>query len=587
MSDSDKPAQAIPGIQDLLDQRDTQAAVQKAADAQTRTGRADTELGDLGAGTDPDFVRTEEHFEGMTLEAMYAAVHGGADGGGMDAAGLKTLRQTLFDCYSELANASTFNLMGMNRIFGNGLWQGASGSAAQTASEQYSKVANQVARVFESVSGRLDSLAWAAEAVRLAVPAPPTTVTAGADPDNTQQSVLPGLVNPSYSDQLDDTREEARQAAIRALNSVYKGNFPPAGAGVPTYLVVPEVGGAQGPGVGNGSNTDGSGANAPSTTGTGAEDSGSQQQNQTTPSAAAPSSSTPTTTAPASTSTTGTASSPSTATTPTGLGNGPTSTGTGPGSGIPTDAGHGTNRNTAGGPGSVSRPGGPGSSVPGVPGVAAPAAGATRAGATASARSGIGSAGAPGAAGRRKDGEDDAEHHSPDYLRGVASDWTEGLDTPVEVIGDDFVADSDPLFTAEPTWTPPARAYDFSPPSAASDVAPTGIEPAEVRTEPALSTRNTPGGSQAEVAPGTTAAPPQTGPTPEADDNAIAADPGDTASGAKSAGFSGAGPSLDDLLSEYGWDVDTTSDTPIAGADTAAGDQATGKSETSGSGANQ
>ncbi|MGW4769894.1 hypothetical protein ACWEO2_17840 [Nocardia sp. NPDC004278] len=587
MSDSDKPAQAIPGIQDLLDQRDTQAAVQKASDAQARTGRADTELGDLGAGTDPDFVRSEEHFEGMTLEAMYAAVHGGFDGGGMDAAGLKTLRQTLFDCYSELANASTFNLMGMNRIFGNGLWQGASGSAAQTASEQYSKVANQVARVFESLSGRLESLAWAAEAVRLAVPAPPTTVTVGADPDNTQQSVLPGLVNPSYSDQLDNAREEARQAAIRALNSVYKGNFPPAGSGVPTYATVPEVGGDPGQGVG-GSNTGSTGANVPSTIGV--EDTGSQQP--TTPSAAAPSDSSPTTTTPAGTNTasaSGIPNSPSTTTTPTGLGSAPTLTGSGPGSGTPADAGHGTNRNTLGGPGTTSRAGGPGSSVPGVPGVAAPAAGTSRAAGGSSARSGIGSAGAPGAAGRRKDGEDDETHHSPDYLRGVAPDWTEGLDTPVEVIGEGFVPDGDPLFTAEPTWTPPSRPHDFSASPAEMNTAPTGYTPAEVRTEQGSSTPSTPGrGAQTEAPPSMSAGGPQAETVPAPGDNTAAVNPATASSRAKSAGFSGAGPSLDDLLSEYGWDMDTTADNADSGVDaTAADDRTPERSETAGPGSSQ
>jgi hypothetical protein len=251
MGDQDKPSTAsIPGLQDLLDQRDVQVASQRSADSRSRARRDDAELSDLGAGADPDYVQSEEHFEGMTLETMYAAVHGDGTGkGGLDASGLQTLRRTWFEAFSELANLSTFNLMGLNRVFGNGGWQGVSGSAAQSASQQYSAVANQVGRVFETMSQRLDSLAWAAEAVRIAVPAPPSSVVDGLDPDNPAQSVLPGLINPEYSDQVDNAREEARQAAIRALNSVYKETFPPAGSGVPTYATVPQIGADGDPGI--------------------------------------------------------------------------------------------------------------------------------------------------------------------------------------------------------------------------------------------------------------------------------------------------------------------------------------------------
>lgn len=550
MGDHDRPAEAIPGIQDLLDQRESQVAAQKAADAQARTGRADTELTGLGAGTDPDFVRTEEHFEGMTLEAMYAAVHGGADGrGGLDAAGLRGLRQTLFDCYSELANASTFNLMGMNRIFGNGLWQGASGAAAQAASEQYSHVANQIGRVFESLSGRLDSLSWAAEAVRIAVPAPPTTVTVAPDPDNPGQSILPGLINPDYSDQLDTAQTQARQAAIQALNTVYKSTFPPAGTGVPTYATVPHIGGDQGQGAGNtnssGTGT-GTGTDGSTTTGNPPGTESGQPQDATTPTSTTPTGSTPASTTAAGTSPTGTGSTsagpntPSTTTTPTGVGNNPSLTTSGPG----------VRTGSPGGPGTSSRVGGPGYSVPATPstpGATTPGGGASGTVAPGATRPAVGTSGAPGAGSRRKSGEDDGEHHAPDYLRGVAEDWTEGLGTPVDVIGANAPHDHDPFLRYQPTAPMPA-----------------GVT---ADTSLATASANAPA-----TAPISAPVPASTEPTPRSsvDGPKLAdADP-DTdiePTTSESSGFSGAGPGLDDLLAQYGWDVDASPDTdPNPGA---------------------
>ncbi|NEW54036.1 hypothetical protein GV792_28840, partial [Nocardia cyriacigeorgica] len=70
-------------------------------DALGWAARRDQKLVDLGAGIDPDYVSTLEHFEGMTHQALYDAVHGP---GGLDPAGLQTLRRVWYECYSELVN---------------------------------------------------------------------------------------------------------------------------------------------------------------------------------------------------------------------------------------------------------------------------------------------------------------------------------------------------------------------------------------------------------------------------------------------------------------------------------------------------
>ncbi|QIS09829.1 hypothetical protein [Nocardia arthritidis] len=545
MGDHDKPTGlSAVGLQDVIDQGSAQAAVQKAADAKATTQRHDAEL---GAGTDPDYVQTDEHFEGMTLEALYAAVHGGADGsGGMDAAGLHSMRQTWYDCYSDVVNAASFNLMGMNRVFGNGLWQGASGSAAQSASQLYGHVANQVGRVFESMSSRLDGLAWAAEAVKLAVQAPPATTTVTPDPNNQVESILPGLINPSFSDQQDSAKEQARQAAIRALNTIYKGSFPPSGSGVPTYADVAQV--AANPDANVGSPTTSpdpstgphpTDSNDPSKT-PGKDPAAPQDpssQNPKDPTGTQPTSTNPSSTNPSTVNPTrtgqpsATPTSPATTTTPAGLSPSPTS----PGTPSPTRTSPGqpvsnTPRTDArtGSPGTP-RPGAP---IPGVPGTGAPLPGTSKAARSAATRTSTGPM-APGAAGRRKE-DDEGEHRAPDYLRGVADDWTAGLETPVGVIGADLIHEDDPLFRTDPLPPPPVLSV-ASTPSVASVDYPTTPPPANPPIPPAP------------IPPAPSTATPGGGETDSA------------ASNSDTGGFSGTGPAIDDLLAEYGWSMETTS----------------------------
>jgi len=454
---------------------------------------------------------------------------------------LRGLRQTLFDCYSELVNASTFNLIGMNRVFGNGLWQGASGAAAQAASEQYSHVANQIGRVFESLSGRLESLSWAAEAVRIAVPAPPTTVTVAPDPDNPGQSILPGLINPDYSDQLDAAQTQARQAAIRALNTVYKSTFPPAGTGVPTYAIVPDIGSDQGQGAGNtnssGTGT-GSGTDGLPTPGNPSGTESAQPQDATAPTSTAPTDTNPTSTTPAVTNptgtgpTSGTSNTPSTATTPAGLGSSPAFTTSEPAPGQRTGT-------PGSGPGTSPRTGGPGYSVPGtsaIPGTTTSGAASPGIAASGATRPGVGTPGASGAGARRRGGEDEGEHRAPDYLRGVKEDWTEGLGNSVDVIGDANAPHDDPFLRYQPTAPTYPTATDSSP-GIASDPSP-ATAPANGPT-----TAPTPPPSAADPKPA------------DADTNTDT-EPTTTAS----SGFSGAAPGLDDLLAQYGWDAEATPD---------------------------
>lgn len=485
----------ISGTIDPATLQQTVNAQQKAGQAQTRVGRGDAELDDLGFGTDPDFVSTTEHFEGMTHEAMYQAVHGAANGlGGLDAAGLRTLQRIWFDNHSDLVNLSTFNLMGMNRIFGDGLWQGASGEAAQAASQRFSQAANQIGRVFDSVSSRLDSLAWSAETVRTAVQPPPTS-TAAPNPDNPAESILPGLINPEFDEQTRTAQEQARQAAIRALNTAYTPTFPPAGTAVPAYTTVPQIAGADGPTTGPASSVSG---NAP----------GDSTQTPTqSPTQTGPGNESETSTNPSGfglpegllPDTNNTATTP-TSTTPAAVNPNAAATTASPSTGL------GPNSLGSSAPGgSSSEPGGPGSTRPGVPRTSPVGAAASSSGARGGTSASAGRMGpiAPGAGARKKD-ETEAEHYAPDYLRRVHSDWTEDLTSPVGDIGADLAPAHDAGFgqdwgfdDAAPRPNPPARA-DYTSPEPAVRVTPappvtfTGAGPMDTSPAPVAPVESAP-----------------------------------------------------------------------------------------------
>lgn len=511
------PAILQPGIGDYVATGQAQTAQQRSTAAQSRAATGDSELAALGAGTDPEFVTTLEHFEGWTHQAMYEAVHGT---GGMDAAGLRTLQQVWQENYSDLVNLSTFNLLGLNRIFGEGLWTGDSADAAQAAAERYSAAANQIGRVFGSIANRLDALAWAAEALRAAVQPPPNTAVVQIDPDDPTQSVLPGLMSPEYADRTRAAQEVARQETVRALNNIYKPTYPSAGSGVPTYVVVPPLGGDT-PGAPAGTSPGAPGApgapTAPVTTesetpphqgpaATGRENPlvfGPEQLGALEgllPGAGEAPGAEPAATTPAGVT-------PSSTTTPGGPGLGTPS----PGLNSPEQPGR-----------TVNGPGGPGTSAvpPGAAAVARPSGGA------APGRGSMMPA-MPGAAGGNRRGEGDDEHSAPEYLRRVQDDWTAGLGSPVGVIGADPA--DEPLPAGRVPGSHPALYDDFgsafrSAPTSAASLGAAGTQPPSrtVPPEPSLPDTHSPAPAPSSGAPdrvpgtGPIGWAPRTGPVPRA-----------------------------------------------------------------------
>ncbi|WP_280305444.1 hypothetical protein [Nocardia neocaledoniensis] len=542
---------------------DQAAASQRAEDARARAASADGKLQGAGQGTDPDYVTTADRFQSMTYDQLYQAVHGD---GGLDAAGLQGQAGTWRQASSDVLNLSTFNLVGMTRLFNEGQWQGATADAGRAATESFAKALNEVGQVLGSVGARVEAVGYAAEAVKLAVQ--PKGASSGTiDPDDPVQSILPGLSNPATDEQTRAAEAAARDAIIQALDTTYTPVFPPSGAGVPAYGDLPAVGdgsGAADPGTGGSSGQGGGvGANqgtpvtsepaeAPSQP---AEDTDSPQETEQSSkddtgggqnaddAATDPSSTSPASTNPAQ------AASPSTG----------VPGGGGPGTGSPGGAG-------APGSGTPSS-GGSGSGVSGpVLGRGVPGAGASAAGQAITAGPGTGSGagarngmmpgmGVPGG-GRGGKREDSDEHYAPDYLRGVQPDWAEGIVAYNGVLGGEveLMPDAHQSAPAMPNHESPATT---APASSAGNQRQPAVSPSFPVDTPHDSSRETSATAPAALS---TPAPQQRiqeAPAPAMPVDSIAT-PSTTAdeprtvqqSAEQSFEYSGAGPVMDDAAQE-------------------------------------
>ncbi|MFD3706893.1 hypothetical protein ACFWUP_27460 [Nocardia sp. NPDC058658] len=488
----------VPGMVDVTALNRTINAQEKLGQAQTRSQTTDQALRDLNAGTDADFVQTDDRFEAWTHQEIYEAVNGVR---GMDAAGLQTLRKVWFDAYSDLSNLSTFNQLSINRLLGHGEWAGASGDAARDASITFGRAANQISQVFSAMADRTDAVAWAAEATKAAVPAA-VTFSMSLNPDDPVSSIIPGLPNPATVTQNREASEQARLAVISVMNQIYKPSFPPAGSGVPSYADVTGIvspndgtsaagttgspstnGGSDSPSNGSPSDAESpttdisANTDTPTSTDLNSDEDDSTAAASSTPSATTPSTTTPTTNL------AGVQTSPS----PLGA------TGAPIGGGTPhLSTGAGGGRGSAGTPSL------------GMPLAGTPSNLTAGQGASAGAGARAGGAGAlgpmmPGGASRKA--EDDAEHRSPEYLRRVQSDWTAGItalnggvigsdglppapvsrDRPIPVPAvDPRASQTAPTPTEAPVHTPQAESTPAQHQAATPAVAPSGDQATEM-----------------------------------------------------------------------------------------------------------
>ncbi|MFD3702824.1 hypothetical protein ACFWUP_06715 [Nocardia sp. NPDC058658] len=469
---------------------------QKVIDALSRTQSIDQALRDKLAGTDPDYVKTVDEFDGLSHQQIYEGVHGKGGQGGMSVTTINTLRETWNTIDTELTRIATTHQTSANALLAHGEWAGASGDAVRAGIAALNTSIQQMAQVCEAMKTRLDIVGPAVEAIRMAVQAPTAQIVA-AKPDDNYIQVIPGLTSPVVATVDRQAQRQAELDAQATMNRIYTPTIPPTGSGVPSYSVVPG-------GPGSGGNPDGSGGGSPSA---GSPSDGSP--NAGSPAASSPTAETPTepetpateqeptspastdddssaaespSTTPTDTDDTSPASTAPAATTPTGS--------TPSGSGSPLGS-TGSPLGSGGSPGGLGAPGA-GAAVPGQP--QSPGVGATLAsgGSAAGSRAGtpgMGMMPGAGAGAGRKPGDSDDEHSSPDYLRGVQPELLDTTHVLAGVIGDDPVdelSEPTPNVTASALSAPPVASLLDQPAEAAS--APTTSAPSQSSIEPTAPT---------------------------------------------------------------------------------------------------
>ncbi|MFI5502345.1 hypothetical protein ACIA5E_25055 [Nocardia asteroides] len=420
------------------------AAQQKVSAAQSRASATDQALLAKNAGTDANFVTSEENFGSYSHAEIYQ--HAQA----MNVEGLRTAH-TLWsaECtrLSDLSMSLQTSLLG---LMNDGAWKGQSGDAARTAVGALGGATRQVADVFSTVSDRLDAAAWAAEATRLAVPPPATSsAVAAPNPDDPTSMIIPGLLNPATVTADQEAQTAAENAARATMNTLYAPSFPTTGDTVPAFGDAPRFGENGARVVAQASPGD-PGSNTP--------DQGSPEPGV--PESAAPTSEEPASTTPENTDAadssgdTGNTADDGTSSTDDAGSTTAASTAAAPSTQLAQPGGQSPATPSPGAPNSAGSLGGSGSPVlgrqaPAVPGKAVPAPNTTPVaprsalgGQSGSARvagspAGMGPMGSGGAGGRGKASDDEAEHRAPDYLRGVHPDWLAGTEAPPAVFGAD------------------------------------------------------------------------------------------------------------------------------------------------------
>lgn len=421
------------GVQIVFD-----AIKQESAAAQARAQILGKALADQNLGTDPNYVVSGEHYEDYNHQQLYDFAQA------INTEGLHSARNLWDTQGTKISTLASDAATKVLTCTAHGAWVGASGDAMRAAVAALEKAGIQLGSVCTSVGVRLEAAGYAAEATRIAVPAPKPA--SKPDPDDPHSSAIPGVANPATLDAEQTARNQAELQAQAAFNNIYRPGVWTSGDQVPAFTQVSKPGqdggangepGAAGPGDSSGkpdsglpvSAESGSPQNPTDTAqGAGGKQSGDSDSSSAEGSTSDESSSgdNAATTNPAEadkTTTAGTTTQPGQAA-----------------AGTPGTSSPGPSGGSAGGVHGGGTPGSPiaGKSVPGLGNSASPtvALGGGPAGASRQPMMPLG--GMPGATGRGKDEE--SAHKSPEYLRRVAPDWTEGITAYPGVFGSDAPA---------------------------------------------------------------------------------------------------------------------------------------------------
>lgn len=461
------------GVQIVFD-----AINKESTAAQARAQILSKALADQNLGTDPNYVVSGEHYEDYNHQQLYDFAQA------INTEGLQSARDlwnTQGTKISTLASEAVAKVLTRTAY---GAWVGASGDALRAAVAALEKTGIQLGGVCTTVGVRLEAASYAAEATRIAVPAPEPS--SKPDPDDPNSSVIPGVANPATLDTEQAAQNQAELAAQAAFNNIYRPGVWTSGDQVPAFTEVAKVGQDGGANGGPGGGPDGSAGGPSADLPESIEP--SSPQDPTDPSQSDDPGSGGDQSDSDDSSTSGSTSDESSSGDNSGTTNQPDSEETTVAA-TTTQPGQTTGTPLAGSPGTGGALGGsaggaPGSGIPGAPiagkSVAGPGiaqlSGVAPGGGAAAARSPMmPMGGMPGAAGRGKD--DETNRKSPEYLRSVSPEWTDGLKAYPGVYGADANAamPSNPPTTEEPSRTTsvpptePANGHPNTQPTPAAD----------------------------------------------------------------------------------------------------------------------
>ena len=374
-----------------------------------------------GRSTDPDYINRLERFEGVPHAEIYQHAQE------MNPGAMHSLADTWIKISTEISGG----LMGMHMSIQTELAQGIEGQmadAAMATAQKFYTQAHDVQDVIASCGHRVKAAAHAAEVVKMTVPPPAGPLHSADVPDVVQgmQVALAAQMSgiASDSDSIDVAYkkgvEALRQAAVDAMNNHYTPSYPPAGAGIPTFVPV------SAPGEGRDNNSNNSGGNTPGisrpgTAGDGTQVTGPGKDESADLTTESSESDNP-------------ADSPRTDPSALAAGDGaqnpagsrlPDSTSTSAAAGIrpagfdAAGSGYGPGSGFSSGfgrPGGNAGTGGPGRSIAGVPGDATASRTPTGIATAASGRAGMSGMPGMGGAGAKKSDDPEREHKTPDYL---------------------------------------------------------------------------------------------------------------------------------------------------------------------------
>lgn len=177
---------------------------------------------------DPEYAPTVEVFDNLTHQEIHAGVSL------LNPVVLQTGRQAWQGAAIGLSDAVAAAHTEIRAAIADG-WRGGAARQAAAAVRDFEQAGRDLADVLSAVGQRLGRAGDAAETLRAGIAEP-----SGAEPDLAAALLSPAAAIDNIAVQRG--AEDARQDAVRVMETVYAGAFIPTGSAVPAFPGLPDIG---------------------------------------------------------------------------------------------------------------------------------------------------------------------------------------------------------------------------------------------------------------------------------------------------------------------------------------------------------